>query len=90
MDQDPLPFFDELDDIEESNKISWFLSHRFTARNSMTDKHGNPVNTYRELGWVKFFQDYSLLDEHDGIDTETGTGRIFIWTYGCIRSRFCP
>jgi LPS-assembly protein len=70
VDQDPLPFFDELDDIEESNKISWFLSHRFTARNSMTDKHGNPVNTYRELGWVKFFQDYSLLDEHDGIDTE--------------------
>lgn len=70
MDQDTLPFFDELDDIEESNKLSWFLTHRFTARNPVVTKDGTQVHTYRELGWVRFFQDYRINDERDAAETE--------------------
>ncbi|MDT8379216.1 MAG: LPS assembly protein LptD [Desulfotignum sp.] len=70
VDQDTLPFFDELDDIEESNRLNWHLTHRFIARNPVVDQDGTRINTYREMGWVKFYQDYSLLDETDGIDDE--------------------
>jgi LPS-assembly protein len=68
--QDTLPFFDDLDDIEETNNVGWFLTHRFTARNPVTDKNGAQTNTYRELGWIKFYQDYSIRDEKDGMNTE--------------------
>jgi LPS-assembly protein len=70
VDQDTLPFFDELDDIEESNKLSWFLTHRFTARNPVVTKDGTQVNTYRELGWIRVFQDYRINHERDGAAAE--------------------
>ncbi len=70
VDQDTLPFFDELDDIEPSNKLNWHLTHRFTARNLVADKDGIRKNTYRELGWIQFYQDYSIRDERDGAGAE--------------------
>jgi LPS-assembly protein len=70
VDQDTLPFFDDLDDIEETNSVGWFLTHRFTARNPVTDKNGTQMNTYRELGWIKFYQDYSIQDEQDGMNAD--------------------
>jgi LPS-assembly protein len=70
VDQDTLPFFDQLDDIQESNKLNWHLTHRFTARNPVAGQEGTLVNTYRELGWVKFYQDYSIRDERDGAETQ--------------------
>ena len=70
VDQETLPFFDGLDDIEESNRLNWHLTQRFTARNPVTGKDGIPVNTYRELGWIQLYQNYSLLDERDDADEE--------------------
>jgi LPS-assembly protein len=66
VDQKDLPSFDSLDDIEETNHLTWFLTHRFIARNPIPGKDGTPVNQYRELGWIKFFQDYDLKHERDG------------------------
>jgi LPS-assembly protein len=68
--QETLPFFDGLDDIEESNRLNWHLTHRFTARNPVTDKDGILRNTYRELGWVQLYQDYSFRDERDDTGEE--------------------
>jgi LPS-assembly protein len=64
VDQKDLPFFDSLDDIEETNHLSWYLTHRFIARNPIPGKDGTPINQYRELGWVRFFQEYDI--DHEG------------------------
>ncbi len=66
VDQEDLPFFDSLDDIDETNKLTWSVSNRFTARQTITGKDSVSVNRYRELGWIDFFQDYDINAERDG------------------------
>ncbi len=65
-DQEDLPYFDSLDDIEEVNKLTWSLTNRFIARKSVTGSDDVIRNNYRELGWIKLYQDYSIKDERDG------------------------
>jgi LPS-assembly protein len=69
VDQEDLPFFDSLDDIEKTNNLTWFLTHRFIARKPVPGKNDIPINQYRELGWVKFFQGYHINHERDGRNT---------------------
>ncbi len=70
VDQEDLPYFDFLDDIKEQNKLTWSLMNRFTARKNISRPDGTPENRYRELGWIKFFQDYDFNNERDGDDAD--------------------
>lgn len=69
-DQEDLPFFDRLDDIQEVNKLTWSFTNRFIARKSVTGSDDVIRNNYRELGWIKLFQDYSIKDERDNLEAE--------------------
>ncbi len=64
-DQEDLPYFDALDDIEETNRLTWSFTNRFIARKSTAGPDNTIQNKYRELGWIKLFQDYSIKDERD-------------------------
>ncbi|HSL61349.1 MAG TPA: LPS assembly protein LptD [Desulfotignum sp.] len=70
VDQEDLPYFDDLDDLQETNQLTWSVVNRFTARKTVTGEDETPVNQYRELGWVRFFQDYDIKHERDGRDAE--------------------
>jgi len=70
VDQEDLPFFDSLDDIEETNALTWSLTNRFTARKSIAGPDDTVINRYRELGWITFSQEYDLTTERDGQDAE--------------------
>lgn len=52
VNQDRLPYFDELDYIDERNFITWSLGNRLTSRNK---KRG-----YNEFAWVEICQSYRI------------------------------
>jgi LPS-assembly protein len=68
VDQEDIPFFDSLDDIQEENRLTWSVTNRFTAKKTTAGPDQTFENQYRELGWIKFFQDYDIKNERDGAD----------------------
>ncbi|MCF8112620.1 MAG: LPS-assembly protein LptD, partial [Desulfotignum sp.] len=70
VDQEDLPYFDSLDDIKETNKLTWSLTNRFTAGKTIDRPDGTPIKRYRELAWIEFFQDYDIKNERDGINAQ--------------------
>lgn len=70
VDQADLPYFDTLDDISETNIITWSLTNTFTSRHTITDKNGETSRVYKERFWFKLSQGYNIRDERDKEDAE--------------------
>ena len=74
VDQTDIPWFDDNDEVDKENTLTWKLTQRLTSKRrietpaSGTLKKTGPTHTYRELAWLKISQDYHL----SGVDEETG------------------
>lgn len=62
VNQDDLPYFDELDYIGERNRVRWSFGNRFTYRN------GN--RSYNEFAWFEISQSYRIDESASDIDEE--------------------
>lgn len=83
VDQDDLPQFDSLDDIEERHGITYGFSNFLTAKSVYKDAQGNTVTSYREFARLQILQtlnirkayndefDFSTAQESDTDDGET-------------------
>ncbi len=65
VDQEDLPYFDSLDDISEKNVITWSLTHTFTSRRTVFNDKKEASSVYKELLWLKLFQEYDIRYERD-------------------------
>ncbi|MEH0019042.1 MAG: LPS assembly protein LptD [Desulfobacter sp.] len=65
-DQNDLPSFDTLDDIEEENLLTWSITNTFTSRKTVQKPDGTTATQYKELAWIKLYQDYDIRHERDG------------------------
>lgn len=65
VDQDHIPLFDDVDQIEERNTLTWELTSRLTRRTPRTGREGEPAHTYRELGWFRLSQDYRFSERDE-------------------------
>jgi LPS-assembly protein len=61
--QDDLPYFDTIDSIERSNRVTWSLTNSLIARNHGSNPDGTQINQYKEFVWVKLYQSYDLEPE---------------------------
>ncbi len=73
VDQEDLPYFDDLDDLSQKNKVTWSLTHVFTARTKFQGPDGSERNTYKELAWFKFYQDYDIQYDRDNTVSTGGS-----------------
>jgi LPS-assembly protein len=71
VDQNDLPYFDDLDELSQKNKITWSLTHVFTARTTTQGADGSEKPVYKELAWFKLYQDYDMVYDADN-DVDTG------------------
>jgi len=86
VDQDDLPQFDSLDDIEERHGIRYGFSNFLTAKTVQQDARGNKVTSYREFARLQVFQtlnirkasatdfDFSSFEDDETVDGETADG----------------
>jgi len=63
--QDDLPYFDELDRIEEQNILTWSLTNNFTSRKSTVTTEGQEQLIYHEFAYIKLYQSYDINNERD-------------------------
>jgi len=63
--QNDLPFFDDLDRIEEQNLITWSLTNNFTSRKSRIDPKGEKITDYRYIAYIKLYQSYDIKKKKD-------------------------
>lgn len=66
VDQDDLPYFDSLDDLDEKNQVTWSLTNSFIARNTALAPNGENIYGYREFAWIKLYQDYDIETQEQG------------------------
>ncbi len=91
VDQQDLPFFDALDDIQEQNKITWSLTNRFFAKKTIAGPDQTVQNNYNELAWITFFQDYDITNDRDDADGRSWSDiqmetRIFPFSFLSMRT----
>jgi len=63
--QDDLPYFDAIDNIVETNLVTWSLTNSFIARKHMVTPEGITSNQYKEFIWIKLYQSYDIEAERD-------------------------
>ena len=63
--QDDLPFFDELDRIEEQNSLTWSLTNTFISKKSRTSPKGKEITNYHNMAYFKLYQSYDIEKERD-------------------------
>ncbi|MBT3387644.1 MAG: LPS assembly protein LptD, partial [Desulfobacula sp.] len=63
--QDDLPFFDELDRIEEQNSLTWSLTNTFISKKSRISPKGKEITNYHNLAYFKLYQNYDIEKERD-------------------------
>ena len=63
--QDDLPYFDDLDKIEEKNTLTWPLTSNFTSKKSRISPKGKEITDYRDIAYIKLFQSYDIKKERD-------------------------
>jgi len=63
--QDDLPFFDDVDRIEEQNLITWSLTNNFISRRASMTPEGEEKLKYRDFAYIKIYQDYDINKEKD-------------------------
>lgn len=84
--QNDLPYFDDLDYIEEENCVTWSLANRLTSRNKKrtapsgkikkSDKSQEsyePLFNYREFAWMEISQSYRVepSEQDDSLKLES-------------------
>ena len=62
-DQEDLPQFDKIDDIERKNTVRWVLTNRFVSRKQINGK-----NVYNELAWIELYQTFDINTHKDDGD----------------------
>ena len=62
-DQEDLPRFDDIDEIERENTVKWILTNRFISRNQVNGK-----NVYNELAWIELYQTFDINTRKDDGD----------------------
>ncbi|SDT84441.1 LPS-assembly protein LptD [Desulfobacula phenolica] len=65
INQDELPAFDSLDNIQEQHLITWSLTNNFISRKSNITPKGKEISTYRDIAYIKLFQSYDINKEKD-------------------------
>lgn len=63
VEQDDIPYFDELDRIEQKNLITWSIDNNFTSRKSTVDLKGEEQFTYKDFAWVRLYQTWDIKKE---------------------------
>ncbi|MCG8633552.1 MAG: LPS assembly protein LptD [Desulfobacterales bacterium] len=67
-DQDDLPYFDDIDDIDQLNLIQWSLTNTITSRKKGRKADGTVSNQYKELAWFRLYQNYLFDWDKDAVD----------------------
>ena len=62
------PIFDTLDEITDENLVTWSLTNTFTTRSTLKKPDGTSEKNYKEIAWIKLYQDYNIKYERDGND----------------------
>ncbi len=81
--QDDLPYFDEIDRIEEKNQATWSLTNSFIARNPVVNPDDSKSTQYREFLWFKLYQDYNIAIDRDNSEEKP-------WSDIKLESEFYP
>ena len=63
--QDDLPAFDELDRIEEQNRLTWSLTNTFISKKSRLSPKGKKITDYHNFAYIKVYQSYNIQKERD-------------------------
>ncbi|MFO7752114.1 MAG: LPS assembly protein LptD [Desulfobacteraceae bacterium] len=63
QDQEDLPSFDSIDNIERKNAVKWILTNRFISR-----KEVNGKNVYNEFAWFELYQTFDINTQREGGD----------------------
>ncbi len=63
--QEDLPYFDDLDRIDEQNRLTWSITNNIISRRTITDPEGEPFQTYRDMAYIRIYQDFYIDREHD-------------------------
>lgn len=66
--QEDQPVFDSIDQITDQNVVTWSLTNTFTTRSQVPKPDGSTENVYREVAWIKLYQDYNIKYERDDAD----------------------
>lgn len=63
--QDDLPYFDEIDRLDEQNLLTWSLTNVLISRKTRTAPRSGETSVYKEFAYIKLYQSYDIKKERD-------------------------